>query len=111
VVVAVAIAAAGAFIAFGSYVQSARLASVVLAGGGAKLGGFLALAERSLSLPVRMAEPRGLGKMTDTLRDPAYAAVVGLIAYGNRLRLMRESQEKTWTGRLWGALRGKSTAS
>jgi len=84
---------------------------VVLAGGGAKLGGFVALAEQTLGLPVRLAEPKGLGKMTDTLRDPAYAAVVGLIAYGNRLCLMRDSQEKSWTGRLWGALRGKSAAS
>jgi len=86
-------------------------AGMVLAGGGAKLGGFVALAEQTLGLPVRLAEPKGLGKMTDTLRDPAYAAVVGLIAYGNRLRLMRDSQAKSWTGRLWGELRGKSTAS
>ncbi len=86
-------------------------AGVVLAGGGAKLGGFVGLAEQTLGLPVRLAESKGLGKMTDTLRDPAYAAVVGLIAYGNRLRLMRDSQEKSWTGRLWGALRGKSAAS
>lgn len=84
-------------------------AGVMLAGGGAKLGGLAALAEQTLGLPVRIAEPKGLGKMTDTLRDPAYATVVGLIAYGNRLRLLRESQEKSWTGKLWGALRGKSS--
>jgi len=86
-------------------------AGVVLAGGGAKLSGFVALAEQTLGLPVRLAEPKGLGKMTETLRDPAYAAVVGLIAYGNRLRLLRDSQEKSWTGKLWGALRGKSSTS
>jgi cell division protein FtsA len=85
-------------------------AGVVLVGGGAKLEGFVALAEQTLGLPVRLGEAKGLGKMTDTLRDPAYATVVGLIAYGNRLRLLRDSQEKSWSGKLWGAFRGKGDA-
>jgi cell division protein FtsA len=82
-------------------------AGVVLVGGGAKLGGFVSLAEETLGVPVRLGEPKGLGKMTETLRDPAYATAVGLIAYGNRLRLLRDAQEKSWRGKLWSALIGK----
>jgi cell division protein FtsA len=82
-------------------------AGVVLVGGGAKLGGLAGWAEQVLGLPVRVGRPRGLGKMGETLPDPAFAAVVGLIAYGNRLRLLRDSQEKGWTDKLWGVLRGR----
>jgi cell division protein FtsA len=86
-------------------------AGIVLVGGGAKLGGLVNLAEQTFALPVRIGEPKGLGKMTDALRDPASSTAVGLIAYGNWMRLRRESQEKSWTGKLWGALRGKGEAS
>ncbi len=81
-------------------------AGVVMVGGGAKLGGLAALAESILGMPVRMARPRGLGKMSDKLADPSYTALVGLIAFGNRLQLMRDQQESSWTGRLWRALGG-----
>jgi hypothetical protein len=47
--------------------------------------------------------------MGEILPDPAFATVVGLVTYGNRLRLLRESGEKTWAGKLWGALRGKNS--
>ncbi len=83
-------------------------AGLVLVGGGAKLGGLATWAEQILSLPVRIGQPRGLGKMGGTLPDPAFATLVGLIAYGNRLRQLRETEEKGWTGKIWGALRGKA---
>ncbi len=83
-------------------------AGLVLTGGGAKLGGLVALAEQVLGMPVRLGRPAGLEKMGEILPDPAFATVVGLITYGNRLRLLRESSEKTWAGKLWGALRGKT---
>jgi cell division protein FtsA len=82
-------------------------AGVVLTGGGAKLGGLTALAEQVLGLPVRLGQPAGLAKMGDILPDPAFATVVGLVTYGNRLRLLRDAGDKSWAGRLWGALRGK----
>lgn len=82
-------------------------AGLVLVGGGAKLGGLAALAEQSLGIPARVGEPRGLAKMGDILPGPPYAALIGLIAYGNRLHLLEDSQEKGWTGKLWGVLRGK----
>jgi len=82
-------------------------AGVVLTGGGAKLGGLAALAEQVLGLPVRIGIPGGLAKMGEALPDPGFATVVGLVAYGNRLRLLRDAGEKTWAGKLWGAFRGK----
>jgi cell division protein FtsA len=82
-------------------------AGVVLVGGGAKLGGLAPMAEQMLGIPVRVGEPRGLAKMGDILPGPPYAAVIGLIAYGNRLHLLQDSQEKGWTGKLWGVLKGK----
>lgn len=82
-------------------------AGIVLVGGGAKLGGLAALAEQTLGMPVRLGAPKGLEKMGDVLPDPAYTTVVGLIAYGNRLRIIRDMEQKGWAGRLWSAFRGK----
>jgi cell division protein FtsA len=83
-------------------------AGVVLAGGGAKLGGLAALAEQVLGLPTRTARPYGLENLGETLPDPAYTTVVGLVTYGNRLRLLRDSREASgWLGRLWKSLGGK----
>jgi cell division protein FtsA len=82
-------------------------AGVVLVGGGAKLGGLAAMADQTLGIPARVGQPRGLGKMGEILPDPSYAALVGLIAYGNRLHVLRDTEEKGWTGKLWGVLRGK----
>lgn len=84
-------------------------AGVVLTGGGAKLGGLTSLAEQVLGLPVRLGRPSGLARMGDVLPDPAYAAVVGLVTYGNRLRLLRNSGDRSWAAKLWGALRGRTS--
>jgi cell division protein FtsA len=81
-------------------------AGVVLTGGGAKLGGLATLAERMLGLPVRIGQSAGLLNLGEILPDPAFATVVGLVAYGNRLRLLRDSRDKSLTARLWGLLRG-----
>jgi len=80
---------------------------LVLTGGGSELGGLAALTEQAVGVPVRIGKPRGLEKMGEVLPDPSFAAVVGLIIYGNRLHLMREPSEKGIVGKLWGALRGK----
>lgn len=82
-------------------------AGVVLAGGGAKLGGLGALAEQVLGLPVRMGEPRGIQSLGEALPDPAYLTVVGLAAYGNRQRLLRDTHDPGWLGKFWKAVRGK----
>ncbi len=80
---------------------------VVLAGGGAKLGGLVPLAEQTLGLPVRMGRPAGLANMGEVLPDPTFATVVGLVAYGNRLRLLRDSRNQSWMGKLRSVFRGK----
>jgi cell division protein FtsA len=86
-------------------------AGVVLTGGGAKLGGLAALTERTLTLPVRVGQPTLLDNMGEVLPDPAFATVVGLVTYGNRLRLLRDSREKGLTRKLWEFLRGGTNAN
>ncbi|MBI1940028.1 MAG: cell division protein FtsA [Acidobacteria bacterium] len=83
-------------------------AGVVLAGGGAKLGGLPALADKTLGLPVRVGKPAGLLKMGDVLTSPAFATVVGLVAFGNRMRLLRDARQSGWAGKIWNTLRGKA---
>jgi cell division protein FtsA len=86
-------------------------AGVVLVGGGAKLGGLPALAEQMWSLPVRVGRPASLAKMGEALPNPAFATVVGLVAYGNRLRLLRDARDQGWTAKLWSLLRAKGDLS
>jgi cell division protein FtsA len=86
-------------------------AGVVLAGGGAKLGGLAVLAEGTLALPVRVGQPTPLHNMGEVLPDPTFATVVGLVAYGNRLRLLRDSREKGLTRKLWEFVRGAANAN
>lgn len=84
-------------------------AGVVLAGGGSKLGGLPELAEQMLELPVRIGRPKGLENLGDVLADPAFAPVVGLVTYGNRIRLLRDSREEGLMGKLWSVFRGKAS--
>jgi cell division protein FtsA len=83
-------------------------AGVVLTGGGAKLGGLTRLAEQTLDMAVRTSLPFELENMGDTLPDPAFATVVGLVMHGNRLRLLRDSREPAGLlGKLWKSVRGQ----
>jgi len=52
---------------------------VVLTGGGAKLKDIDALAQNILKLNVSIATPKGFGGISDKVKDPAYAAAVGLM--------------------------------
>ena len=79
---------------------------LVFTGGGARLGGLAEMAEQMLNLPVRIGCPAGLESPGEILPDPAYATVVGLVAYGKRMRLLRDQRSKGLMGKLWGALRG-----
>lgn len=81
-------------------------AGVILTGGGAKLGGFAALAEQVLGLPVRVGHPMNMESSDEVLPDPSYATVVGLVAYGKKMRLLQDHQNKGLMGKLWGVLRG-----
>jgi cell division protein FtsA len=61
-------------------------AGFVLAGGGARLSGLVELAEQTLHLPVRIAEPKGLADLPEQVAQPEYATVVGLVIYGAKMR-------------------------
>jgi cell division protein FtsA len=61
-------------------------AGFILAGGGAKLHGLIELSEQSFHLPMRIAEPKGLGDLPEQVAQPEYATVVGLVMYGAKAR-------------------------
>jgi cell division protein FtsA len=86
-------------------------AGLILVGGGAKQGGLVPLAERTLGLPVRLGRCSGLENMGESLAGPEYATLVGLVVYGNRRRLLRDSQETGLVARLWRILRGRGGAA
>jgi cell division protein FtsA len=58
------------------------LAELVLAGGGAELAGVDALAADLFDLPARIGTPMRVGGLTEAIKHPAYAAVVGLVLFG-----------------------------
>ncbi|HJX45860.1 MAG TPA: cell division protein FtsA [Patescibacteria group bacterium] len=55
---------------------------VVVTGGGAETVGIIESAKRTLSLPVRIGIPKGIGGLIDDIENPLYAVPVGLILYG-----------------------------
>lgn len=57
---------------------------VVLTGGGALLEGIVEVAEQVFDAPVRVAGPYDVGGPSDEVRQPGYAAAVGLALYGMR---------------------------
>jgi cell division protein FtsA len=59
-------------------------AGLILVGGGARLKGLAALAERVFSLPVRLGVPRGLAGLPEDFSQPDYATAAGLLLYGAR---------------------------
>ncbi|MDQ6768292.1 MAG: cell division protein FtsA [Candidatus Eremiobacteraeota bacterium] len=58
------------------------LAELVLTGGGAELTGIDALAADLFDLPARIGTPMHVGGLTEAIKHPAYAAVVGLVLFG-----------------------------
>ena len=80
----------------------ACVGGVVLSGGGSRLAGVLDVAESVLRKPVRLAWPMPLPKMPESLADPAYATLLGLVFYGQRSRLARGMQDSRWSSRLIG---------
>jgi cell division protein FtsA len=90
-----------------SHFDRALGAGLVLVGGGAKLAGLAAMAERALEMPVRLGQPSGIEDLGETLVDPAYAAVVGLVLYGNRQRTLEGSRQPGWRDRWKGFFGGE----
>jgi cell division protein FtsA len=75
-------------------------AGIVLTGGGAHLRGLVELAERMFNLPVRLAVPRGLARMSEELSQPEYSTAVGLVLYGARTRRLAGAHPSGWVGKL-----------
>lgn len=55
---------------------------VVITGGSSLLPGLIELAEQIFNLPVRIGYTRGVGGLSDVIRNPMYATAVGLVKYG-----------------------------
>ncbi len=58
-------------------------AGIVLTGGTAQLRGITNVAERVLNVPARVAAPKNLVGLVDTLHSPAYATSVGLLRWAS----------------------------
>ncbi|CUS02748.2 Cell division protein FtsA [Candidatus Promineifilum breve] len=56
-------------------------AGIVLTGGTALLRGITSVAERVLNVPARVATPKNLVGLVDSLHSPAYATSVGLLRW------------------------------
>jgi cell division protein FtsA len=81
---------------------------VVITGGNAKLAGMTDLAEQILELPARQGTPEGLNGLNATIANPSFATVVGLVCFGNRVRLAKQSGGKptsSLTGRVFERLK------
>jgi cell division protein FtsA len=61
-------------------------AGIILCGGAAETAGIGETAKRVLKMPVRVGEPKGASGLIDEVSGPAYAASIGLLLYGSRLR-------------------------
>jgi cell division protein FtsA len=75
-------------------------AGIVLTGGGARLSAMAETAEQVLRRPVRVPLPAPIDKMPAELAAPEFAAAIGMIFYGNRVRQARRVQEQGFTAKL-----------
>ena len=69
-------------------------AGLVITGGGSLLPGLREVARDVTGLPVRMAQPKDLQGLVDTLHSPAYATGVGLLKWGMHDIVARPSKRR-----------------
>jgi len=67
---------------------------LVFTGGGTLLPGFEEMAARELGIPVRVAFAETDGVFSDFLNSPAHAAVLGVVYYGIRRQIIKNSREE-----------------
>ncbi len=82
-------------------------AGIVLTGGTSQLRGITKVAERVLKVPARVASPKNLHGLVDTISTPAYATSVGLLRWAvsdNRLYHPHQRQSD-WGRRVSGFLK------
>jgi cell division protein FtsA len=75
-------------------------AGIVISGGGARMPRLLEVAEDVLRKPARLGHPVALAKMPDTLAEPEYATVLGLVSYAHRARMVRGTQDQGFGAKL-----------
>jgi len=81
----------------------------VLIGGSARLTSLTEIAENILRKPARVGRPVAIPKMPRELAEPEFAAVIGLIFYGNRSRHARRNHDQGLTARLKAFFAGAPT--
>lgn len=54
----------------------------IVTGGGAETAGVIDCAKRTLSVPVRVGVPKGVGGLIDDVINPSFSTCVGLLLYG-----------------------------
>lgn len=69
---------------FANGLENSFPAGFVLTGGSAVLDGITEIAESVFNVPVRIGEPNKIGGLKDIVKNPAYAAGVGLIIFGSK---------------------------
>lgn len=62
-------------------------AGVVLTGGSSKMEGVVELAEEVFHMPVRLGVPQHVTGLVDVVRNPIHATGVGLLLFGQQIRL------------------------
>jgi cell division ATPase FtsA len=65
------------------------------------------LADRTFSLPVRIATLRGLPGLPQEFAQPEYAASVGLLLYGAKTRRQGAQRPATFVGKLKAMFAGQ----
>lgn len=72
-------------------------AGIVITGGVSQMPGILDLANEVLNMPVRLASPRDIGGLHDTVDSPIYTTAVGLIINAAKRHTLLHEQEKSDT--------------
>jgi|CXWJ01.1.fsa_nt_gi cell division protein FtsA len=83
-------------------------AGIVLTGGTALLRGITSVAERVLNVPARVATPKNLVGLVDSLHSPAYATSVGLLRWAGSEHHRYQTQSQPaglWSRRMGSFIR------
>jgi len=75
-------------------------AGLVLTGGGARLNGLLEVVDQVLRKPARVGGSGALAKLPVELLAPEYSAVLGMLLYAYRSRMVRGPQEQGLVAKL-----------
>lgn len=81
-------------------------AGIIFTGGASRLAGLCDLAEQTLAMSARIGLAPQLDGAPESLREPAYTTLMGLLYYAQRLRQMRQDREPSLVKRLRTILKG-----